>query len=1257
MFKVKDGLRVGATDVIDSSGTLLTLAANAALLNGRNESFLRNASNLNAGTIPTARLPSTVAFTGANTLTGLQTISISGATTDQEYLQIRPTDFGPGNPYLFIKKGSQSNRYEIGLNDDEGNTGVINFDVTGDLLHNGQKIWTAINDGSGSGLDADMLDGFNSSYFTSASNLNTGTLPIARLPSFSGGDITSNVGTAVLTLATVNGNVGSFGSTSAVPIITVNGKGLITAVSTGTITPAAIGAQTSNANLTAYAGANWTAGTQIPTLTAANTIALRTVGQAATNILDKAAGDALYLAIAATAASATQLATGRTIGITGDLTWTSPAFNGTGNVTAAGTLATVNSNVGTYGSTTAVPIITVNAKGLITAVSTATLGSAATRNTGTSGATIPLLDGVNTWSGNQTYSADVTVNGNLSVMGTTFTVNATNIEVADAIITVAKNNTGAIPHSGIKIERGAADAFFVWDESTDRFVVGTSSDDLGTSPTKVPMEALSYVSTVTTGTAPLTVSSTTVVSNLNADLLDGQHGTYYLDAANLTGTISAARSWAQTGDVTSAAGSAATTLATVNANVGTHGSGTAIPTFTVNAKGLITAASTTTLTAANVAFVPSGNIAASNVSTALAELDAEKLSVYNNAIQTNGVANPSWFTSSPSNQIGVSSNSTGSTGHPTEFGVTWSFKASNLAADANYTRAFDLYKWKGSAEWSLRDYDTNGVERSWNKIWHSGNVGASSGLDADLLDGQHGSFYQNASNLSSGTLLAARMPALTGDVTSSAGSVALTLATVNSNVGSFGSVSAVPVITVNAKGLVTAVSTAALGTAATRNTGTSGTAVPLLDGNNTFSGTSTFSGAFTVTSSNASFGTTNANATNIINIANPGIGYTSGFNISKTSDSAGIYVTETSTDLTLYEMWMSDNPDSGDAFQWRFTDYQGLGGLWTPIRSSNLINQLVAKENRFWGKITQSSPLGFYTTGDYLATGVLQNVQVFNNTSRLPRQALSGTITITSLDVSGYTGPDGNVMWIKAASATTFDWGYGPVTTATVTGVSFSTSAVTLSNGVRVAFSATTGAVSGDTWQWRSFKPISNTFGPSSFEGQITSTVADGTAPLVVSSQTVVTGLNADLLDGQDGSFYQDAANINSGTLAVSRGGTGLSSFTANAFIRASNATTLEQRTPDQVLQDINGTRTIVSATAPTSPVPGTRWIDTNSGNEYVYYTDNNSSQWVQFGSPGTQMTPMFVQDTAPVTTGAYLWIQTNYEGDGDFTIWFDDGK
>lgn len=54
--------------------------------------------------------------------------------------------------------------------------------------------------------------------------------------------------------------------------------------------------------------------------------------------------------------------------------------------------------------------------------------------------------------------------------------------------------------------------------------------------------AISYVSTAATGTSPLTVNSSTLNVNLNADLLDGQHGAYYRDASNINaGTLDANR--------------------------------------------------------------------------------------------------------------------------------------------------------------------------------------------------------------------------------------------------------------------------------------------------------------------------------------------------------------------------------------------------------------------------------------------------------------------------------------------------------------------------------------------------------------------------------------------------------------------------------------------------------------------------------------------------------------------------------------------
>jgi hypothetical protein len=48
-------------------------------------------------------------------------------------------------------------------------------------------------------------------------------------------------------------------------------------------------------------------------------------------------------------------------------------------------------------------------------------------------------------------------------------------------------------------------------------------------------------------------------------------------------------------------------------------------------------------------------------------------------------------------------------------------------------------------------------------------------------------------------------------------------------------------------------------------------------------------------------------------------------------------------------------------------------------------------------------------------------------------------------------------------------------------------------------------------------------------------------------------GLDADLLDGQHGSYYRDAGNINAGTLASARGGTGVSN--AGTLTNASNTT------------------------------------------------------------------------------------------------------
>lgn len=61
-----------------------------------------------------------------------------------------------------------------------------------------------------------------------------------------------------------------------------------------------------------------------------------------------------------------------------------------------------------------------------------------------------------------------------------------------------------------------------------------------------------------------------------------------------------------------------------------------------------------------------------------------------------------------------------------------------------------------------------------------------------------------------GTLAAARMPALTGEVTSTVGTVATSLSTTGVGAGTYGSATAIPIITVDSKGRITSASTASI---------------------------------------------------------------------------------------------------------------------------------------------------------------------------------------------------------------------------------------------------------------------------------------------------------------------------------------------------------------------------------------------------------------------------------------------------------------
>jgi len=89
-------------------------------------------------------------------------------------------------------------------------------------------------------------------------------------------------------------------------------------------------------------------------------------------------------------------------------------------------------------------------------------------------------------------SVTVRIRGNLDVEGTQTVIDSQTLEIEDAVLVLARNNSGTDIDSGIKIARGGQgnDAIFYWNEGEDTFKAVTSATQTSTAVTDTALATI-----------------------------------------------------------------------------------------------------------------------------------------------------------------------------------------------------------------------------------------------------------------------------------------------------------------------------------------------------------------------------------------------------------------------------------------------------------------------------------------------------------------------------------------------------------------------------------------------------------------------------------------------------------------------------------------------------------------------------------------------------------------------------------------------